>query len=271
MDFETTEYGKYFRIGEMAVVSTKLEGGIINELHGAIVQVTDVGAEMILLSNGAGNDLKGKETSASLLAITGHLRCDCPVIIGKNSDRNNLCLRFDGKATVTMLRKFLRCDVLIPFLYNEEKNADIKDLEKKWRATRSDAKLASFIPKEYGESYYVENWQDKGDILPSKVNLGGGGVRFTTAEEIKRGSFISLQMFLQYPKPAVLHAVMEVTRSEMFHLTQEDKAFYMYAKIRLKSQLICITAGKYVLIDEEDQAALVEYIRKRHEIPSAQP
>ena len=109
-------------------------------------------------------------------------------------------------------------------------------------------------------------------LLPSKINLGGGGVRFTTSDEIKRGSYLSLQKFLQHDnKPLVIHSVMEVTRSELLHLTQEDKAFYMYGKIRLKTQVLCVTAGKYVLIDEGDQALLVDYIRKRHQLPPFSP
>lgn len=267
MEFETTEYSNYFRIGEMAVVSTEPQPGIINELYGAITQVSNIGAEMMLLTNGVGKDLKGQETAATLLAITGHLRCNCPVVIGKNSDGKNLCLRFDGKANVAMLRQFLRCDVLIPFLYSEEEDSDLKRIEKKWHSVKSDPAFASFVPKESGESYVVEGWQGRGDIPPSKINLGGGGVRFTTSEEIRRGRYLSLQMFLQLPQPRILHTVMEVTRSEVFHLTQEDKSFYMYGKIRLKSQIICITAGKYILIEEEDQAAIIEYIKKRHQLP----
>lgn len=267
MEYATSDYEKFFRIGEMAVVIMSLDGGVINEVYGAIAQLSDVGAEMVLASYSLPKAQKGKEISATLTAITGHLRCECPVMIGRNSFDKTLILRFTGNAVVKLQRQHLRCDVLIPFLYSEE-GKDINETEKKWKVLRSDPKRATFRPVPYGESFMAAQWQGKGDILPSRINLGGGGVRFTTSDEIRNGSTLSVQVFIEAPQPRVIHGVMEVTRSELFHLTHEDKAFYNYAKIRLKSQTICITAGRYIMIDEGDREVVMEYIRSRHGMAS---
>src|SRR6185369_5523425 len=93
-------------------------------------------------------------------------------------------------------------------------------------------------------------------------NLGGGGVRFATVDPFQRNSFLALQLFLDWPEPRVIHAVLKVIRSKSFEQTPEDRPFYNWAKIRLKSKSISITAGSYEYIEDEDRQFLVDYIQE---------
>jgi len=53
-----------------------------------------------------------------------------------------------------------------------------------------------------------------------------------------------------------------VTRSKPFEQTPEDRAFYNWAKLRLKSQTISITAGQYEYIDDDDRQFVINYIKE---------
>jgi len=83
------------------------------------VQMHDASVEVVLVSDELPAEMHGKEIAATLSVITGHLICDAPVIIGKNSFEQTLFLRFNGEALVRIKRNYIRTDVLIPFIYTE--------------------------------------------------------------------------------------------------------------------------------------------------------
>jgi len=71
-----------------------------------------------------------------------------------------------------------------------------------------------------------------------------------------------VQIFLDWPEPRIIHAVLKVIRSKPFEQTPEDRSFYNWAKIRLKSQVISITAGSYEFIEDEDRQLIINYIKE---------
>lgn len=261
MELTTHEYGSYLRVGEMGTLRIEEEGGCFHEFLCIVVQLFNGSAELVLVSGELPAELIGKESAAALTVISGHLQCNAAVVIGKNSFEQTLFVRFDGLLTVCIKRNYIRCDVLIPFVYVEH-GKNIEKATREVKVLRDKPDNQSFEPVPYGESYKVAEWQQQGELLPMRVNLGGGGVRFATVEPFQRGTALGLQFFLNWPEPRVIHAVLQVTRSKHFEQTQEDRAFYTWSKIRLKSQTLSITAGQYEYIDEDDRQFVIEYIKE---------
>ncbi len=261
MELTTREYRNYFRLGEMGTLKISTDNGGFYDFPVINVQMHDASVEVVLVSDELPAEMHGKEIAATLSVITGHLICDAPVIIGRNSFEQTLFLRFNGEALVRIKRNYIRTDVLIPFIYTEHGKNTAK-ATRAVQACRDTAAFTLFTPIPYGESFKVANWQDTPELLPTRVNLGGGGVRFASVEPFQRGWCLGLQMFLDWPTPKVIHAVLTVTRSKPFEQTPEDRAFYNWAKLRLKSQTISITAGQYEYIDDDDRQFVINYIKE---------
>lgn len=261
MELTTSNYADYIRLGEMGTIRIDEEGGGFHEFLCIIVQIFNGSAELVLVSDELPSEMMGKDVAAKLTVISGHLQCNVPVFIGKNSFEQTLFVRFNGEATVKIKRNYVRTDVLIPFVYTEH-GKNIVKATREVQESRNSESRSTFIPAPYGESYKVVDWPGKGELLPVRVNLGGGGIRFASVEPFQRGWCLGIQMFLDWPEPRVIHAALLVTRSKPFEQTPEDRAFYNWSKLRLKSQTISITAGQYEYIDDDDRQFVMDYIKE---------
>jgi hypothetical protein len=260
MDIKSVEYHKYFRIGEIATLKIEEDSGVYQEFNCIIAQVSEVSCELGIMYDELSEDIIGREQPAVIMAMVGYLHCECPVIIGKNSFEQMVFARFSGEATILIKRNYIRQDVLIPFIYTQVRGFETaKELVQE---RRSNPRLVNFTDETHGESFKVVSWQGNEDVLPVRINLGGGGLRFTTIDPFPRNSYLVLQIFLNWPKPKVVHAVLKVIRSKPFEQTPEDRFFYNWAKLRLKSQTISITAGSYEFIEDEDREAIIDYIKE---------
>ncbi|MDD5284769.1 MAG: hypothetical protein PHD54_02825 [Desulfuromonadaceae bacterium] len=260
MDIKSREYVKYFRVGEMAMLKIEDDSGAYQELTCIIAQVTDVSSELAIMYDELPAILIGQEVPAILSAMVGYLHCECPVVIGKNSFEQTAFARFAGEADIRIKRNYIRQDVLIPFLFEPLRSFEkARELILSRRAAPGSA---TFSCEPYGESFKAVAWQGEDDLLPLRINLGGGGVRFATVDPFQRNTFLALQIFLDWPQPRVIHALLKVIRSKPFEQTPEDRPFYNWAKIRLKSQTISITAGSYDYIEAEDRQFVIDYIQK---------
>lgn len=267
MDFKSREYVKYFRIGEMATLKIEEDSGTYLELVSIIAQVSDVSSELAIMFDELPSHLIGREVPATLSAMVGYLHCECPVIIGKNSFEQTAFARFAGEATIRIKRNYIRQDVLIPFLHEPLKGFEAaKELI---LSRRADPAAIAFACEKYGESFKAVAWRGGDDLVPVLINLGGGGVRFATVDPFPRNTSLALQIFLDWPEPRVIHAVLKAIRSKPFEQTPEDRPFYNWAKIRLKSQAISITAGNYEYIEDEDRQFIVDYIQEMQSRRSA--
>jgi len=260
MDLKSCEYAKYFRVGEMATLKIEEDSGIYLELTCIIAQVSDVACELAIMFDELPASSIGSEVPATLSAMVGYLHCECPVVIGKNSFEQTAFARFAGEADIRIKRNYIRQDVLIPFLHEPVKG--FENAKELVQERRSDPGSVAFTREPYGEGYKAVAWLGKDDLLPMRINLGGGGVRFATVDPFPRNTFLALQMFLDWPKPRVIHAVLKVIRSKPFEQTPEDRPFYNWAKIRLKSRTISITAGSYDFIEDADRQFIVDYIQE---------
>lgn len=260
MDLKSREYVKYFRVGEMATLKIEEASGVFLELTCIIAQVSGVSCELAVMFDELPASSIGSEIPATLSAMVGYLHCECPVVIGKNSFEQTVFARFAGEADIRIKRNYIRQDVLIPFLHEPVKGFErAKELA---LARRAEPRSATFTRETYGESFKAAAWQGKDDLVPVRINLGGGGVRFATVDPFPRNTFLALQIFLDWPEARVIHAVLKVIRSKPFEQTPEDRPFYNWAKIRLKSQTISITAGSYEYIEDEDRQFLIDYIQE---------
>ena len=268
LDFETSEYEKYYRIGEIGSLSLEGVDGARYEVYGAIASVSDHDARLVLLSHGLPKEFMSGGVTGVFAAVTGLLHCECPVSVCPADDGEVLSLTFSEQALVRLRRHYLRREVVIPLLYKTE-SSELEKLEERWRLLREEPGQLVFQPIPHGESFKVLNWQGRVDVLPSRINLGGGGLRLTTAEEMQPGGYLSVQIFLDFPQPRVVHAVLEVIRTELVLLGQEDRTSFNLGNTRPKLQKVCYAAGRFVVIDEEDRGAIVYYLREMHE--RAQP
>lgn len=267
MDFKSNDYVKYFRVGELATLKIEEESGTYLEFVCIIAQVSEVASELAIMYDELPADLIGREVPATISAMVGYLQCECPVVIGRNSFEQTAFARFAGEAVVRIKRNYIRQDVLIPFLYEEV--GGFEKAKEMVSGRRADPRFAAFTPEGYGESFKAVAFQGHDALVPVRINLGGGGVRFATVEPFRRNAFLALQIFLEWPEPKVVHAVLRVIRSKPFEQTPEDRFFYNWAKIRLKSQTLSITAGSYEYIEDEDRQAVIDYIKEMQSRHSA--
>jgi|GEM_PF-3479674 len=275
MNLQSRDFVKYYRVGELATLKIEEEDGVYLELSCVVAQVSEVATELVVMHDELPADLIGTEVSATLTAIIGYLHAECRVVIGKNSFEQTVFARFAGEATVKIMRNFIRQDVLIPMLY--EPVVSFHAAEELVRKRQSDPLARTFTREPYGEGFKAVRWQGQDDLLPLKINLGGGGLRFATVDPFQRNCALALQLFLDWPERRVVHAVLKVTRSKPFEQTLEDRPFYNWAKLRLKSSVISITAGSYEFISDEDRQAVLDFIKEmqsRHvaastEVPAA--
>jgi len=195
MELTTREYRNYFRLGEMGTLKISTDKGGFYDFPVINVQMHDASVEVVLVSDELPAEMQGKEIAATLSVITGHLICDAPVIIGRNSFEQTLFLRFNGEALVRIKRNYIRTDVLIPFIYTEHGKNTAKAI-REVQSCRDTAAYMSFTPIPYGESFKVANWHDIPELLPTRVNLGGGGVRFASVEPFQRDGALAYRCFL---------------------------------------------------------------------------
>jgi hypothetical protein len=261
MNLQSRDYVKYFRIGEIANLRIEENEDTFLDLTCVIAQVSEVSAELVVMHDELPARLLGSESPATITAIVGYLQCSCRVVIGRNSFEQTVFARFDGEATVRIMRNYIRQDVLIPFLYDAMRG--FTEAEALVRKRSEDTRLQSFTCEPYGESFKAVGWLGQEDLVPLKINLGGGGVRFATVDPFQRSAALALQLFLDWPTPRVIHAVLRVTRSKPFEQTPEDRAFYNWAKLRLKSNVINITAGSYEYIGDEDRQFVLDFIKEK--------
>ena len=260
MEIEVCAYRKHLKPGATGIISATLDPSTKIDLHGIIVQVTRIAAEIELTTGEVPASIKGVEVPAVLSLFSDNIHCACPVIIGRNSSGNTVFLRFTETAEVMLKRDYFRRDVLIPFYYEEE-TEDLQTIRDKWLEARLASARPTFELMSHGEGSKVLNWKGRDAILPYKVNLSGGGVRFASAEEIAQGSLITAHIFIEKPSPYCISAIVEISRSETFHMTIENRAFYNWAKLRLKSEPIFLTAGKFITIDEKERKVITNYLQ----------
>lgn len=255
---------KYLQPGATGIISVTFDPTCSVTLHGIVVQVTSIAAEFEIVSGELPVTAKGVELPAKFTVFTQKMHYTCPVIIGKNSSGQTLFIRFDAEADVKLNRDYFRRDVLIPFLYNET-DESLEQARNHWLTERLTTARPQFEFATHGEGNKVLNWRGHEVILPCKVNLSGGGVRFASSKEIPRGRLLYVYLFPGKPNPQEVCAVVEVARSEMFYMTMENREFYNWAKLRLKSDTLYLTAGKFVSIDEKDRSLLSKYLMSYEE------
>ncbi|BCS52313.1 hypothetical protein [Geobacter sp. SVR] len=260
MAIEISSYRKHLKPGATGIISATLDPTTKIDLHGVVVQVTRIAAELELTSGEVPASIKGAEVPAVLLLFTDSIQCACPVIIGKNSSGNTVFLRFTEIAEVMLKRDYFRRDVLIPFYYDEE-GEDLETVRDKWLEARLVPTRPVFELMSHGEGSKVLNWKGQDVLLPQKINLSGGGLRFASTKELAPGSLITAHMFIEKPSPYCISAIVEISRSEIFHMTIENRAFYNWAKLRLKSEPIFLTAGKFITIDEKERKVITNYLK----------
>jgi len=172
METRSSEYGKFFRIGEIATLKIEENGGS-QELVCIIAQISDVSCELAIMYDELSENHIGKEKPATLTAMIGYLQCECPVTIGKNSFEQTAFARFSGEAVIKIKRNYIRQDVLVPFLFDRVRGVETGTALVKER--RSDIRLKTFKHEPCGEGVKVIAWNTTEEVLPIRMNLGGGG------------------------------------------------------------------------------------------------
>lgn len=260
MGIEVCAYRKHLKPGATGIISATLDPSTKIELHGVIVQVSRISVEMELSTGELPLSIKGAEVPAILALFSDNIHCACPVVIGKNSSGNTVFLRFTETAEVMLKRDYFRRDVLIPFYYELE-TEELQTVRDKWLESRLVSARPTFELMSHGEGSKVLNWKGRDVILPYKINLSGGGIRFASPEEIAPGSHITAHIFIEKPSPYCISAIVEISRSDTFHMTIENRAFYNWAKLRLKTEPVFLTAGKFVTIDEKERKVITNYLQ----------
>lgn len=259
MPIQSQNYLKYLQPGATGIISANVDPTLRIDLHGVIVQVNKIAAEMEIVSGEFPIRAKGVELPAKLTVFSGHMHYTCPVIIGRNSSGNTLFIRFSEEAGVKLNRDYFRRDVFIPFVY-EETGETLEEAGNTWLQERLTPVRPRFEIASHGEGRKVLNWKGHEVILPHKINLSGGGLRFASAGEISANKLLYTHLFLEKPSPQAISAVVEVCRSELFYLTVENREFYNWAKVRLKSEYMYLTACKFVVIDEKERSLIGKYL-----------
>jgi hypothetical protein len=179
---------------------------------------------------------------------TGWALCNCGgVFAGKTAERR-IQVRLTGKVTEKQRREYFRLDVSMPLQYAIPEKQHQSDIRSEWSAYRHKMqKLPAPVLRTHEESVKVASWNGFSNIMPQRINLSGGGIRFRTNEYMESRTFVAINLFLPLVSQQVIHVVAEVLRCNEIVLGLQSGTSYN-------------TAMRFHFIDEADREAIISYI-----------
>jgi hypothetical protein len=247
MDSEQFDYGRYFEELQKVNVSIILDEGSffdgsadIKTLQGNMACLEMFGDNLppsglfregvnVVLSNWNRGALYG-----------------CAATVEKISNDSLFSIKLNGPVKELQRREFFRLDVSLPVIYEILDSSNHEELGSLLACDGMKAcKQPQLVRTEDG--FKVLDWIGGNDVLPTRMNLSGGGVRFKVPELIEPGKTLKLTIFLPLVKPRVICAVAEVLRCQEISLSWERGISYSLSM-------------KFLHLNEKDQEEIIMYL-----------
>lgn len=244
---EKSEYGKYFGALQKVNVSILLGDGNAFDSTADVLSL-DGDTAWLKLSGGElpplGSIRDGADVSIS--QWVGGALCCCGGTIVKFKEEGLVCVRLSGPVRELQRREFFRLDLSLPVSYKFLGTAPCEGLEAQWQADKAKYSQQPKMVKT-SEGFKVVDWGSEGDILPMKVNLSGGGLRFKVSEHVDAGTLVALTLFLPLAQPRVVCAVAELLRCQEITLRWERGIYYSLSM-------------KFIHLDDKDRESIISLL-----------
>jgi hypothetical protein len=183
-----------------------------------------------------------------LTAWTGWSLCWCNAVLAEKTAGRRFQLRLTGKVAEKQSREYFRLDVSIPFLYSIPEKQLMPEVQAEWSTARElIQRLPSPVIRPCHEGFRLTGWNGRGEILPQRVNLSGGGLRMRTREYVEPRTLVAIDLFLPLVPRQVIHVVAEALRCNEIVLGRQSGVSYN-------------TALRFHFIEETDREAIISFI-----------
>lgn len=187
-------------------------------------------------------------TTVHLTAWTGWSLCRCNAVVAGGLEGRRFQLRLTGQVVEKQSREYFRLDVAIPLIYSISVKQLMPDVHAEWSIARE---LIQTLPepviRSYREGFMVMRWNGRGEIMPQRINLSGGGLRFRTREYVEPRTFVAVNLFLPHAAQQVVHVIVETLRCTEIVLGRQSGTSYN-------------TAARFHLIEEVDREAIISFL-----------
>ncbi len=242
-------YVKHFRVGQPVKVGIHLDQNILFEDHGTVRGMEEDRMKLELWGAGLA-ERGGAQAGADVTVITesGYSVYRCSALLENEAVGRNLSLVLSGGICEKQLREHFRFDVYLPLAYAIPENQALAAVTAQWEMNR--IRLRDIAPPEtasHADGFRVVRWGEREELLPERINLSGGGLRFRMPEYTEPGTLMELYLFLPLVPARVIHVVAEVLRSTEMMLFWTSGNFFS-------------TALRFHCIDEKDRETIISHI-----------
>lgn len=247
----TEDYAKYFLLDQQVSVGFQLEDNKFFDGHGVVLSLVRERLCVELIGNGLPPHVSLKAGAEAILCVVsdswGVIRCDA--MLEQEVMGDVATLRLTGSVSEQQRREYFRLDVSIPIVYGIPEEQDLKELTTIWEANRQSRMDSGIAPimLPYGDGFKVYKWRGGEDLMPSSLNLSGGGIRFKMPGFVELKSYVNLDIFLPIVPSRLINVVGEVVRVRELELGWEASNIF-------------ITALHFCCIDEKDRQTIISYL-----------
>jgi Family of unknown function (DUF5634) N-terminal domain len=245
----TSEYGEFFKAGQPVKVAIHLAENILFEEH-AVVRAME-GDRMKLELWGSSLAEKGRaETGAdvTVVADVGYSIYRCSAFLEKETSGMTINLVLSGGIREKQLREFFRFDMNLPIAYSIPENQALTSVKNEWQIAKIHyEELPPPLMQRCKDGFKVQKWKDLNELLPDRINLSGGGLRFRMPEYTAPGTLMHVNLFLPLAPPRVISVITEVLRCDEMMLFWTRGNFFS-------------TAMRFHCIEEKDRETVISHI-----------
>ncbi len=242
-------YADYFRPGKPVKVGIQLADNILLEDYAVIMALDEDRMKLELW----GSDLAERGgaragTDVTVIADAGYSVYRCSALLEAETAGRIICLALSGGIRERQLREHFRFDVFLPIIYSIPENQALAAVKNEWQVNHD--RYQDIPPPVTGwhpDGFKVVSWNGLEDLLPERVNLSGGGMRFRTPEFMEPGTLVHVDLFPPLLQPRVISVVTEVLRCHEMMLFWTRGNFYS-------------TAMRFHCIEEKDRETIISHI-----------
>jgi hypothetical protein len=244
-----TEYANIFKAGQPVKVAIHLAENILFEDH-AVVRAMEGDRMKLELwgSNLAEKGMVEVGADVTVVADVGYSIYRCSAFIEKETSGMTINLVLSGGIKEKQLREYFRFDMNLPICYSIPENQTLTSVKNEWQINKIHyEELSPPLMQRCGEGFKVLKWKNLTELMPDRINLSGGGLRFRMPQYTEPGTLMHVNLFLPLAPPRVISVVTEVLRCNEMMLFWTKGNFYSIAM-------------RFHCIDEKDRETIISHI-----------
>jgi len=249
MSRNTHEYAKYYQDNQQVKIGIKLADDKYLQVGGVVRSIEEDLLILELVGTASAEESAVEPGSDIVLSTwTGWSLLHCSGLLTQKIYHRRAFIRLAGPVIERQSREYFRMDVSLPICYTIPERQLLPDVHKEWASTRGVMlKLPGPVLQSCPDGYKVAGWNDSGDIEPQRVNLSGGGLRFLTPVYVKPETLVTIDLFLPFIPPRVIHTVVETLRCSEIMLDTGRGVRYL-------------TAMRFHFINAKDRESIIAFI-----------